>query len=802
MLLGLLLLSFGATSQRLEADYPAATLHVRPGQHTVSIATGLDAAVPADDASIRAFLRRYGGAFGIGADDTLRLQRVRRNDGGSSWLFQWLRAGTPVDGAAVVATFDAAGRLTTVHVGPQLPTARGAFRLPAPRADADRRWVTAGDALRPAWVMTTTLRDGATSREALDAETGDLLWAHEVRWSARARVFDDSPVRDGARLCPLNGSAAYTTCAQPVWRSVGDVTSLSGPRAVARNCLGANAGTGCLPRAAPNGDGDFDEAPDFTNSTTDRFGEAMGYYHVDRFSAWLDGLSPAFAAAGGLGTVDVFTNVGGYEGAFFLSSGPFGRFGIRVGQDLADWAYDADVLAHELGHGVVERTANLGWYSHDTLGIRADPGALNEGTADYLALSHKGWPQLGENAASRMLEGGGDITTPYLRTVGERRTCQVASIDTSTTLALGGRVGQVHADGVIWGSFLWALRARAASIAPAVDCQGCNAVDVLVMHTLDALGPQASFDDAVLALQQQAASRFGAETGQLVACLRCAWDMPACEGRLRQVYPGETHEALLLDAASAGRFGAVTPAAMQFTIDTPANTAVVFNRFVIESGQLTIVASFGQPVHWAGSGHDATHTITALNQSLPAQPTAGRWYFQPVHDGARLRRFGFRVGFSPGVSGISRPQTPDVACTLGDGVPQGCACTPQCGARACGSDGCQGTCGTCGADEACSPDGQCVCAPRCAGRTCGPDGCGGVCGACGDDQRCSTDGLCEATPPCTGQGCPPDDACADGDCAIDPPPATGCGCDATALPGLGLPLALAALGRRRRRRQM
>ncbi|HOX44417.1 MAG TPA: hypothetical protein PK668_12510 [Myxococcota bacterium] len=114
-------------------------------------------------------------------------------------------------------------------------------------------------------------------------------------------------------------------------------------------------------------------------------------------------------------------------------------------------------------------------------------------------------------------------------------------------------------------------------------------------------------------------------------------------------------------------------------------------------------------------------------------------------------------------------------------------CTPTCAGRACGDDGCGGSCGTCaGAGEVCaqvsgqcvvcSPDcaglecglepvcgsscgacvapetcdagGQCVCQPDCAGKECGGDGCGGECGACEPGEECSPEGLC--TPWSTG----------------------------------------------------
>ncbi len=74
-------------------------------------------------------------------------------------------------------------------------------------------------------------------------------------------------------------------------------------------------------------------------------------------------------------------------------------------------------------------------------------------------------------------------------------------------------------------------------------------------------------------------------------------------------------------------------------------------------------------------------------------------------------------------------------------------CAPDCAGRACGSDGCGGTCGECAAgctqDGQCPPCTDCTCVPDCAGRACGPDGCGGTCGAC-ETGGCSTEGQCLA----------------------------------------------------------
>ena len=94
----------------------------------------------------------------------------------------------------------------------------------------------------------------------------------------------------------------------------------------------------------------------------------------------------------------------------------------------------------------------------------------------------------------------------------------------------------------------------------------------------------------------------------------------------------------------------------------------------------------------------------------------------------------------------------------------GMCCTPTCDGATCGPDGCGGTCGDCACGENCV-EGACVFA-MCEGAVCGDDGCGGSCGACADGEVCGADGQC-CTPSCDGKECG-DDGCG-GDCGF-------CGC--------------------------
>lgn len=102
-----------------------------------------------------------------------------------------------------------------------------------------------------------------------------------------------------------------------------------------------------------------------------------------------------------------------------------------------------------------------------------------------------------------------------------------------------------------------------------------------------------------------------------------------------------------------------------------------------------------------------------------------------------------------------------------------CACVPNCAGKQCGGDGCGGSCGSCGAGQACSPAGTCACVPNCTGKTCGPDGCGGVCGpnggGCASELYECSGGVCKQVKCWTFASgpCYKDSDCCDAACCIN-----------------------------------
>jgi hypothetical protein len=149
------------------------------------------------------------------------------------------------------------------------------------------------------------------------------------------------------------------------------------------------------------------------------------------------------------------------------------------------------------------------------------------------------------------------------------------------------------------------------------------------------------------------------------------------------------------------------------------------------------------------------------------------------------------------LTGCTLPCLPGFVRLQGQCVPYDTArglCAKVCEERACGDDGCGGSCGTCSGKTPYCTLGQCVaaCTPSCDGLACGDNGCGGSCGKCKDGTTCSPTGkacvpkgfTCDPRYYADGFACDCGCGVADPDCDNPALPVHGCTtrgatCDAT-----------------------
>ena len=292
-----------------------------------------------------------------------------------------------------------------------------------------------------------------------------------------ANVFPHDPLTD-------NQTPVEVTIAAP---TTSDGT-LTNDFVNALNCLQVPGGptvfgfaTVCLEDSTvtPDEDGSYRSVvpPTSFADAQDPFAQVQMYHHVnvihDYFKNTFEftGLDFPLNAV-----VNLSINVQGawqsFENAAFIPEASFAAFGlpardngaIMFGQGASvDYAYDASVIYHEYTHAMIgpDRMNAIGAKSH---GLDNTAGAMNEGLADYFASTVLEDGFLGRYALGTL---GRDLESP--------RSCPA---DLTT---------EIHADGKIVGTALWAVRtALGAAVA---DELVFNAVQNATAETgLDELG--------------------------------------------------------------------------------------------------------------------------------------------------------------------------------------------------------------------------------------------------------------------------------------------------------------------------
>lgn len=277
---------------------------------------------------------------------------------------------------------------------------------------------------------------------------------------------------------PLSGTVNYDVAVCDRMRRASNLTNATGDFVYAPVDPPTNT-TDVLPTDAAN----FDE-----------FAEVHSFFHVNRVYDWVRGLSggsfkmrdeklnppvkpvvwanamfpnfnelmsnfqclPPPIGQGGTCVANTLVRV---DNAAFMPREQFSQIpinGFDTGADTlmifqgnsADAAYDATVIQHEFGHGVVYATANLSISSvaSDTWGANNEGGALHEGFADYIAAAFNDNPEVGPYFGPRVAVAAGESTDGALRRLTNQDRCP-------TVLW-----GEVHQDSMHLAEALWDAR--------------------------------------------------------------------------------------------------------------------------------------------------------------------------------------------------------------------------------------------------------------------------------------------------------------------------------------------------------
>ncbi len=233
----------------------------------------------------------------------------------------------------------------------------------------------------------------------------------------------------------------------------------------------------------------------------DAFAELMMYWHVNRIHDYyrdVHGLTSLDKPLDAIVNVQVHVDQFGgwlpFDNAAFVPKESLDQLPFPLGVDddalifgqgtNVDFSYESAVIYHEYTHAIVGTTRLVGFVA-DEYGVDPFPGAMNEGFADYFAATVLDSPLIGAYALTNVPSGfGGGPPQDLSRDLSELHTCP------------DDLFGEVHADGRIIGSALWAMR----------EAIGAEAADRIVLSALETFSDQTGLSEAAQALVGEAAA--------------------------------------------------------------------------------------------------------------------------------------------------------------------------------------------------------------------------------------------------------------------------------------------------------
>lgn len=490
------------------------TLRVEPAPARAARTFGAHQRKPIEiERSARLVLARVSPFVASKASSVVLTSTDRFGDGDSIVHFDQSHHGLPVVGRGAAVRINASGAavLTSVDLEENLPSdvapkissllaASAASKVTAFTAnDSDAHlvvWPLRGGGARLAYAVLPRVPAGLpfSPRIIVDASTGKIIEARDLTSYAKANVYRFNPTKT-ANVELLDLPIAPTEAQDKLTSSwVTSMNCIDRKTVKKVNLFGFNANMHVCDLdqlATADGSGDFlytpKDTPGSTDARSDEFSEVSMYFHTAtaiRFFQQLQGVADAQVTVdkpirvvsnlqipAGISSFDLtkaadpnialdpfsnafFSPAGGQLGQLFEQLYGLKGGGLWFGQGpQRDYAYDGDVVYHELGHAVVDKTLRLGAWHLDNRGAIDSPGAMNEGLADYFSSAITGDGDVGEYA-SKDLSAGGSV----IRSLNNEDKCPSHII------------GEVHIDSTLFAGGLWEARtALAPTDRPKMD---------------------------------------------------------------------------------------------------------------------------------------------------------------------------------------------------------------------------------------------------------------------------------------------------------------------------------------------
>jgi MYXO-CTERM domain-containing protein len=406
---------------------------------------------------------------------------------GASVLLDASGAASELAAARLVGDLPAATQPAVDAAGAAAAASRVA-RVPLSASDARLAWLPSGRSARLVW--TFYARGGPlpfAPAVVVDANSGRVVLAgNAARFDRAATVHTinpvTTPVPSEVILDALPEGAATLTSERLSVQNCVDEGTLSSGKYPIHACVMKQL-------ALADAQGDFPYTFSSDMAQEDAYAEVAMFYHASKGYAYFTDIGMPELAAKPLNLVvnvrmpagfdsfnwslmtDLSLPLEPYNNAFFTPDNPYSYFfgfgpsgaGLWFGQGtFTDFSYDGDVVYHELGHAMVDRTIKLVYYWHlDSQGATPAPGAMNEALADFFSSALAGDSQVGEYAAQNFqhaLEGS-------IRDLDNDHFCP------------RNLSGEVHVDSTFFSGALWNVR-------QALPEQDRPAFEAAVMTTL------------------------------------------------------------------------------------------------------------------------------------------------------------------------------------------------------------------------------------------------------------------------------------------------------------------------------